>query len=176
MIDDDSDPRLARLTVRLPAAELDALREAAYRARQPVAVLARQILLSALSDGKLPAPAPAAPAELPESAREVLAILIGLSSNLSQIDKYAAAAGDPLPKLAGDSGQLAILRGKVADLGIAIRKAEIADAQCLQLAEKLKGPAFAINGFARSFNERRPVPAYAFHGPLSALRRVLGLV
>lgn len=162
---------LERLTLRLPASELEQLRAAAYRSRQPVAALARALLLRVLSDGELPPPAPPARAELSAEAQQLLGICHALTSNLSQLEAHAIELGDPLSRLAGDGNQLQQLRERARETGLAIKRGDVGHERCALALGAIKGPANQINALARALNENRAgVSAAAWHGPLQSIR------
>lgn len=165
---------LSRLTLRLPAGEMDQLREAAYRARVPMAALARALVLRALAEGELPPPAPPALAEMSPEAQELLAVAHALISNLSQLEKHALELGEPVARLAGDGGQLDVLRNKVRELGMIIKSGHHDAQHWAGILVAIKAPSLAINSLARSLNQSATsVPAYSWHGPLSGLRSAL---
>lgn len=175
--DDRAAEQLSRLTLRLPAAELDTLREAAFRARQPVAVLARALLLRVLSEGELPPHAPPATGELGASAQELLSICHALTSNFTQLDSYAASNGDPIARLAGDGNLLQQLRSKSRELGLAIKRGEVDEDRCAHALEAIKPASVSINALTRAFNENRAaVNASIWNGPLTAVQSALGIV
>lgn len=169
-----SAPGLRPVMVRLPDAEFEVLRDAAFRARQPVAVLARQILLGALADGGLPPPAPPALAEMSPDAQELLAVVHGLISNLSQLEKHALELGEPVARLAVDGGQLDGLRNKVRELGMAIKSGSHDAQHWAGILGIIQTPSMAINSLARSLNQSaNSVPTYSWHSPLNGLRSAL---
>lgn len=165
---------LRPVMVRLPDAEFEVLREAAFRARQPVAVLARAMLLRVLSDGELPPPAPPATAELGANARDLLSICHALTSNFSQLDAHAVDSGDPIARLAGDGNLLQQLRSKSRELGLAIKRGELDEDRCSQALDAIRPASVSINALTRALNENRAaVNPGVWHGPLTAIRSAL---
>lgn len=172
--EDPAAEQLSRLTLRLPAAEHAQLREAAYRSRTPVAVLARALLLRVLSDGELPPPAPPATGELGPRAQELLSICHALTSNFTQLDSHAANSGEPIARLAGDGNLLQQLRAKSRELGLEIKRGELNEDRCSQALDAIKPASVSINALTRALNENRAaVNPGVWHGPLTAIRSAL---
>ena len=169
-----SAPGLRPVMVRLPDAEFEVLREAAFRARQPVAVLVRALLLRVLSDGELPPPAPPATAELGPHAQELLSICHALTSNFTQLGSHAANSGEPIARLAGDGNLLQQLRAKSRELGLAIKRGELNEDRVSQALDAIKPASVSINALTRALNEdRAAVNPGVWHGPLTAIRSAL---
>lgn len=154
-ITESRDGQLARLTLRMPEAELELLRATAYRSHQPVAVLARGLLLRALNAGELPPAAPPAMTEMTAAAQSLLSICHGLTSNFSQIEEHAIQLGEPLVRLSGSGQLLQQLRNKARKTGMAIKRGEINQERCEKLISLLSSSANEVNSLARSLNNNR---------------------
>lgn len=165
--------RLERLTLRLPSAEVEQLRKAAFRARQPVAVLARALLLSVLSDGELPPPALPARAELSAEVQQLLGICHGLTSNFSQLETHAIALGAKAVHLVGPGNLLQQLRERAREIGLAIKRGDFSDERCIATLGEITGPAQMVNGITRSLNEGRGPASHAWLGQLGIIRNAL---
>lgn len=165
--------RLSRLTVRLPSSELEQLRAAAYRSRQPVAVLARTLLLGTLSDGELPAPAPPARAELSVESQQLLGICHGLTSNLSQLEAHAIGIGEPAAHLVGPGNLLQQFRERAREIGLLIKRGEFSEARCTAALGVMMGPAQMVNAIAHSLNDGRGAVSHAWLGQIAVIRNAL---
>ncbi len=159
---------LTRISIRLPPAQAEALRAAAFAARLQPAVLARHLLLGAIDSGQLPPAAPPAPAALAPAARALLAALAATQSNLAQLSQHSIEIGPPLSQLA--TGPLAGLGDQIREIGIALKTG----APAASNSPALIAAADQINGLTRRLNQDRlAVPIAAWHGPLAALKSAL---
>lgn len=161
---------LRRLTVRLPDADFEELRDAAFKARRRPAEVARAMIMAALS-GEAPAkprPAPPSPVELNSEAQRLLAACKASISNLLQIAGHAHELGYPqAPALSIEFDHMAsVLRALGLDLKSG-QRVPVGAAQ-IELA------ADQVNTLARSLNQdARSVPPQSWTPPLAALRAAL---
>lgn len=161
---------LRRLTVRLPDAVFEELREAAFRARLRPAEAARTMILTALK-GEVPARpklAPPTPLELSEDAQRLLSACKASISNLSQIGSHASEIGHPqAPAL---NAELARISNVLRTLGLTLKSGQPVPTNAAQI----EIAAEQVNSLARSLNQdSRSVSPRAWNQPLGALRASL---
>ena len=165
---------LSRVTLRLPAEDLEQLRQAAFAARLPPAVLARSILIRALRSQDLPQPAPPAPDELSDEATQILAICHALVSNLVQLDGHAKELGQPPIKVCDFLEQM---REQARRLALEIKRGALHHERLVKILASLAGPSEQVNSLTRSLNsDRASVASTAWHDPLSLLRKAMAEV
>lgn len=162
---------LEKITIRLPQAEAEALRAAAFAARLAPAVLARQLLAQALAAGAVPPPPPPALVNLTPPAKALISVLAGLQSNLTQLNSHAQELGEPLSKLALPGGVLEALGNQIQGLGLSIKSGMTIPSQS---NERLESAAREINSLARRLNmDRNSVEVSAWHSSLTSLKSAL---
>ena len=165
---------LSRVTLRLPAGDLEQLRQAAFAARLPPAVLARTILIRALRSNDLPQPAPPATDELSAEAAKILAICHSMVSNLAQLDGHAKELGEPLSSV---SSFLEQMREQARGLALEIKRGAMPQARLMTTLASLAVPSEQLNSLTRLLNsDRTRVPSAAWHAPLSSLQKAMAEV
>ncbi len=165
---------LRALTVRLPIEAAERLRQAAFAARLPESVLARDLVVAALEAGHVPAPAPAPADEQPPALRRMLEILHALVSNLMQVKSHAERIGPPFSKLAVEDGYLDNLASKVRKLGFNIKAGELKIKTINLILSNIESPAYDFNYLlAKPLNEGQPIASDIWKSCLESVQRAL---
>lgn len=159
------------IMVRLLPDDMEKLRHAAFAARHSVSVFARELVL-----GRVPKVAPPLVAELTFQAQELLKIIHGTASNLSQINAHAQAAGEPLSRLSlsGPAGLIFKLHSKVREIGLQLKSGQLDSDKTSELLTRLKAPARALNDeLALPLNEGSQPEMGVWKGVLDDLQNAL---
>lgn len=155
--------------LRFSNEEHEFLRSAAFQSRLPVATFAKELVL-----GKVPKVAPPKISDLSDEAQILLNELQHVCSNLTQIERYAAAAGQPLEKLAGEGGILRALNERAREIGMRIKTGSVCeDQQIGALLTAISNPAKALNfEISRPLNLSQVVPLETWKTILQQLQSV----
>lgn len=157
--------KLVPVMIRFTPLDHESLRQLAHEARVPLATFCKSVILT----GKPPVKAPPAHDELAPEAKQMLAACHSLISNLAQLATFCSAAGEPLCRLAGDSGALAALQRRARDLGM---QAKVGHADAASLA-RLRAPSDALNELAKAVNSGHAVAGETFSTVLQDLHSSL---
>lgn len=146
-----------KVTLRLDPDHHQLLDDLAHAARLPVGVYCRELLLN-----RTPKAAPPALSALPPAAQKLLQCCLGAATNLHQIEAHAAAAGEPLSRLAGPDALLQKLASKARDIGMQIKAGQLIDPQRIdEILTAIAAPAQRLNNdLARPLNSQQ-APALA---------------
>lgn len=159
--------KVRQVMLRFSESEHELLRNSAFSARLPVAVFVKEIVL-----GRVPKPAPPLTSQLSEAAQKLLQILQNLTSNLAQLDRFAAAT-PALQRLAGEGGLLQALSDRARGIGMQIKIGELEN-EIATLLSTISGPALALNSeIARPINQSQAVPLETWKAVLQQLKDVL---
>lgn len=172
-MNDTEGQTIKKLTVRVPISTYLLLDDLARAARQPIASVARDLLV-----GKAPKPAPPLIAALTPAARSLLRTSQACVANLSQLEVHAARLGEPLSGLngpaGGPAGILFKLGSKAYQIGFLLKSGQVDHQKTASLLARLEGPARALNeDLARPLNEGAQPSMQAWKSTLEALQSAL---
>lgn len=162
----DEEKQKMRVTVRLTEREHDQVAASAAACRLPLASFFRIALLE-----KTP-PAPVHRAT--EKEIEMLKIVGGLLSNLSQVRDHCLKIGGPFEALAGEHGPIQKMIGQAKKIGLACKLGRLDDEQLKINIELLLVPAGQFNDdLARPLNAGQAVVNSTWHTCITAVQRTL---
>lgn len=161
---------LRKVTLRLAQDHYKKLDDLAHTARLPLAVYCRELLLN-----RTPEAAPPVPDALPENAKRLLQICQNSCSNLGQIEAFAAAAGDPLSRIAGQGQLLQKLAIQYRELALSVKSGQLTDRTKIDLfLMLLSSPARGLNDeLARPLNIGSRVSFETWKAVLNGLKHGL---
>ncbi|MDP2371281.1 hypothetical protein [Rhodoferax sp.] len=158
-----------QLKVLLEPSDHQKISDAAHAARLPVGVFAREFLTT----GVVPKVAPPAISELSFEAQELLKVTHACVSNFSQLHGFAAEAGEPLSRLAGQGGALMHMSSRAREIGMQIKSGMLAEPETVRLLTALAAPSSLLNGLARALNSDQQPALAVWRQTLSALQSAL---
>lgn len=160
---------IKKLTVRVPISTYLLLDDIARAARQPIASVARDLLV-----GKAPKAAAPLIAEITPDARSLIRTCLACVSNLTQIDAHSTRLGMPLSRLSGPTGVLFKLGSRAYQIGLMVKAGQMDPITTSELLARLEGPARALNeDLARPLNEGYAPSMEAWRSTLEALQSAL---
>jgi hypothetical protein len=161
--------KLVPIMIRFQPPEAENLRDLAHDARMPLAVYVRELVL-----GRVPSSAPPPLDELSYEETELLHIIQGLVSNLSQINTHAANLGEPICRLSGEGGLLIKLQQSARSVGLTLKAGVAMPHEVIDLLQRLREPSDNLNAcLARPLNEGQGQPASVWHDVLQPLQSAL---
>ena len=163
--------QVKQVMLRFNLEQYELLRAGAFSARLPVANFVKELAL-----GRVPQVAPPILDSLSPAARQLLQICQNAVTNLRQIEAHAAAAGEPLSRLAGPDGLLPKLAAKFRDIGMQLKTAgQLIDQQIIdEILTAVAAPARRLNDeLARELNMRKFPTPDVYRSVLQALQIAL---
>lgn len=157
-----------KITLRLDHDHHQILDDLAHAARLPVGVYCRELLLN-----RTPKAAPPALLELSPAAQKLLLVLQNLTSNSRQVEAFAAAAGEPLCRLAGPEQLLQKLATRAREIGMQLKTAgQLIDQQKIdEILTAVAAPAQRLNDeLSRPLNQSQAVTLETWKSVLQDLQ------
>lgn len=158
---------IKKLTVRVHISTYLLLDDLARAARQPIASVARDLLV-----GRAPKAAPPLIAELTADARALIRTCQTCASNLTQLDAHSTRLG--ISRLSGPTGVLFKLGSRAYQIGFLLKSGQLDHQETASLLARLEGPALALNeDLARPLNEGMQPSMLTWRSVLEALQSAL---
>jgi len=156
--------------VRLEPADARHVEDAAHAARLSVSVFIRTLLLT----GRSPKPAPPIQNEMSFGSTVLHAELLGVISNLTQIEQHSIRLGGPFVRLTGSDGVLQKLKKQALNLGLRNKSGALDEVTIKTILGHLQPAALSLNDqLAKPLNQCLDVSSNIWRSVLSTLQTKL---